>query len=81
MLLSGRRSGSCLALRWQSDILLYRCGSITQPKELLAGLLPANLKWAAPLLAWVLERLARRWVAVGIGCDCDVHLDNSSKPV
>jgi hypothetical protein len=81
ILLSGRRSGSCLALRWEPEVLRYRCGAVTHPNAVLVERLPASLQWSVPLLTWVLGRLARRWVAVGIGCDCDAHPDIASEKV
>jgi hypothetical protein len=39
----------------------YLCGAITVP----AVVLPRWMRPAAPLLG----RLARRWIAAGIGCD------------
>jgi hypothetical protein len=72
VLLSGRRSGACSALRWQAAKLQYRCGAITQAQEVLRARLPAFAHPAVPLLGAMLARLARRWVAAGVGCDCDV---------
>ena len=73
VLLTGRRSGACAALRWRSDLSLYRCGAITEPSLVLLASLPSALRWIAPPLAWLMQRLAHRWVAAGIGCDCDAH--------
>ena len=73
VLLSGRRSGECLALRWQLTGRLYRCGAITSAAEVLRTRLPRFVHGVVPLLTWLLERVARRWVAAGIGCDCDVQ--------
>lgn len=72
VLLSGRRSGACIALRWQPTSLQYRCGAITQAQEVLRARLPAFAHAAVPLLAALQARLARRSVAAGVGCDCDV---------
>ena len=73
VLLSGRRSGECLALRWQPTSRLYRCGAITSAAEVVQASLPRFALGAVPLLTWLLGRVARRWVAAGIGCDCDVQ--------
>jgi hypothetical protein len=68
MLLSGKRVGACSALRWDERQQLYRCGALTDP----VGVLPRGLRW----LAGALRRLARRWIAAGIGCDAalSVHV-------
>ena len=66
-LASRRRSGACAALVWQAEAGRYRCGLIAQPHRHL----PGALRWSAP---WV-ARLARRWIAVGRGCDSSVHVE------
>ena len=75
VLLSGQRQGPCRALRWQAEGRLYRCGAITAAQEVLAARLPFWLHWATPLLSVALGRVARRWVAAGMGCDCDAELE------
>jgi len=62
VLATGRRHGACAALRWDAAGSLYRCGVLTAPRAVWPRL-PAVL--AAPL-----QRLARRWIAAGAGCDC-----------
>lgn len=59
--LSLKRMGRCKALRWSDDQRRYLCGAISDPRSTL----PPGLKWLAPRLS----RLARRWIASGIGCD------------
>jgi hypothetical protein len=61
--LLGHRSGSCPALSWQVAEARYGCGLVMAPAH--------HLRWLPPVLAPLARRLARRWVAVGIGCDCD----------
>ena len=73
MVLSGHRLGACNALRWQVDARQYRCGAITAPLDVLRNLLPRYLFFAVPLLAWLLGHGASRWVAAGVGCDCDAQ--------
>jgi hypothetical protein len=53
--------GRCSALRWSDEERRYLCGAISAPRSTL----PWGLKWLAPQLS----RLARRWIASGIGCD------------
>lgn len=63
VLLSRRRHGACVALRWHATGGLYRCGLLAAP----ARWLPRGLRWLAPALAaW-----ARRSISAGTGCDCD----------
>ncbi len=65
ILLSGRRTGTCVALRWSEQEARYRCGAVTEP----ASVLPPLLRRIAPLFS----RLARRWIAAGTGCDSSVE--------
>jgi uncharacterized cysteine cluster protein YcgN (CxxCxxCC family) len=74
--LSGRRRGSCQALRWDGHATSYRCGAITEPVEVLrAGWLPVPA-FALALLARWLPTLAYRWVSAGTGCDCDLDAND-----
>lgn len=63
--LLGHREGSCPALIWHTGG--YRCGLVIDPAAYLDWL-PCR---AAPLAA----RLAKRWIAAGMGCDCDAEID------
>ena len=63
MLISRRRTGACDALRWNAEARRYQCGAISDP----AGVLGPRWAWGAV----VFSRLARRWVAAGVGCDAD----------
>jgi hypothetical protein len=78
VLLSGHRLGACQALVWQVDMAQYRCGAISSPAKVLTNRLPSFLHDVVPMLAWMLPRWARRWVAAGSGCDCDVRVERSS---
>jgi hypothetical protein len=69
MLASGRRTGACAALLWNSDAGLYRCGLVDAPRSVLPRL-PAVL---APLLS----RLARRWISAASGCDSDLVVEST----
>lgn len=68
---SRRLHGACAALVWVEDGALYRCGLIEQPSVHL----PFLLRWAAPMLA----RLARRYIAAGIGCDFNASVDGNNR--
>lgn len=78
VLLSGHRVGGCKALRWHINARQYRCGAITVPHDVLIERLPRYLKRLVPLLAWLLGLGASRWVAAGVGCDCDVEVVHAS---
>ena len=65
MLLSRRRSGPCAALRWSDAQQRYLCGALADAAQAVA----AGGGWRAR--AW--QRLLRRWIAAGDGCDADLH--------
>jgi hypothetical protein len=67
---SGRIRGACSALVWADDRSLYRCGLIERP----AAHLPRALRWAAPILV----KIARRYIASGVGCDCNLSVEPAS---
>ena len=58
-----------MALNWQAEVGLYRCGALSAPESVLASALPRSLRGLAPRLAPWLARLAWRWIAAGQGCD------------
>jgi len=62
--ISRKQQGACDALRWDEVQGLYRCGALSDA----AGVLGSRWAWAAPLF----RRLARRWIAAGIGCDASL---------
>lgn len=70
MVLSGRRQGSCAALRWDDADKRYQCGALSAPESVLRP----GWRWATPLL----RRLAPRWIAAGVGCDA--HLETAPHP-
>lgn len=74
MLLSGRRSGACLAVRWDQAARQYRCGALTDATSVLRQVLPRGLRWLAPLVAPLLGRLGLRWIAAGQGCDSSLEV-------
>lgn len=73
MVLSRRRQGACHALRWNAGDARYRCGAIDDSHGVLVQTLPRWAGGLAPTLAPLLRRWARRWIAVGIGCDSSVQ--------
>ena len=70
MVLSRRRHGSCVALRWEQDDMRYRCAAVSAP----ASVMPPGTRWLAPVFA----RLARRWIAAGSGCDAMLTAANAT---
>jgi len=60
-LLSRRRRGACVALRWSAGERRYLCGALAQPAEWLPWL-PEH--WA--------RHLVRRWIAAGQACDAEL---------
>jgi hypothetical protein len=78
VLLSAKTTGACHALRWVDAGGHYRCGAITAPHEVLQAALPSVLptglrRGAAMVVAPLLQRLARRWIAAGAGCDSSLE--------
>ena len=66
-LLLRHRDGACPALQWQATAARYRCGLLAAPTHYLRWL-PAV---AVPLFAL----LARRYLAIGAGCDSDTSTE------
>jgi len=62
VLLSRSRQGPCKALQWQADQRQYRCGALSK-----IAARPGSMR--QHLWAW----LVRRWIAAGVGCDCDLQ--------
>ena len=75
MLVSRRRTGACVALRWSDADQRYWCDMVLDPGG-VTGLLH-------PRVQPVLSALARRWIASGVGCDAPLevqHLNGSDFP-
>ncbi len=66
ILLSRRRHGACVALRWDEAQARYLCGALSEPAQVLGA------RWLAPL--------ARRWIAAGIGCDAQLDTPPALTP-
>jgi hypothetical protein len=75
VVVSGKRSGACDALRWQATSGRYLCGAISEPEAVLRQALPGWLRGLTPGLGWLLGRLAARWVAAGQGCDSTLEVE------
>jgi len=74
--LSGRRSGGCVAVLWVPELRQYRCTAVIAPTEFLKMRWPAGLHGLIPPAAALLGRQAKRWIAAGQGCDS--HLEWST---
>lgn len=73
MLLSRRRTGACVALRWSVTDGCYRCGLLSAPHDVAPRWL-WRMAWLRPVwLSW-----ARRVIAAGKGCDADFEVDTSA---
>jgi hypothetical protein len=70
MLVSRRRTGACVALRWSDSDRRYRCAMVADPGGVTG--------WRHPWAVRVLASLARRWIAAGMGCDA--HLKVQALP-
>jgi len=71
MLVSRRRQGPCAALAWDATSARYRCGMISDT----TAQLPQAFRWLAPLVAPLVKKWARRWIAAGQGCDSDLETE------
>lgn len=78
MVLSGRRQGACVALRWDEAGDAggvggsYRCGVLQAPQAVLQQVLPGWLRWTVPGWLRVLRWRGARWIGAGRGCDCSL---------
>ena len=61
--------GPCPALTWSDNDKRYLCGLLSDPVRFWS----AMPNWAQPFL----HTLSRRWIASGIGCDCDAEIDKN----
>lgn len=74
VLLSGRRRGACVAVRWDDMTQRYRCGAIMAPEDVLASRLPRRPSRLRSVGARLLLRFASRWIAAGQGCDSSLQV-------
>ena len=80
VLLSRRRSGACVAVRWSDPLRQYRCGALSEPKDILLSVMPWPFLARALGLSWALAFAARRWIAINQGCDSNVELEQPLGP-
>ena len=70
--LLGHRRNACPALQWHADAQHYRCGLIAAPQQ--------YLRWLPRVANSLFRRFARRYLAIGQGCDSDVDLETGIDP-
>lgn len=70
VLVSRRRKGACVALRWSDTDQRYWCGMVADP----GGVTGLTQPWAVRAMS----ALARRWIASGIGCDARLDVEPPS---
>ncbi|MBY0453763.1 MAG: hypothetical protein K2Q11_02635 [Burkholderiaceae bacterium] len=68
MLVSRRRRGVCVALRWSAAQLRYQCAMVSDPGAVTG--------WTNPWAVSALTALARRSIAAGVGCDAGLEVDS-----
>jgi hypothetical protein len=73
VVLSRRRHGACVAVRWYDEQRQYRCGAMVASTEVLGEVLPGLTGGLIRVLAPMLSVLAKRWIAAGEGCDSTVE--------
>ena len=71
-LLLAHTEGACPALIWQDDAQLYRCGMLRSPAR--------YIRWLPQRFDRPLIGLVRRWLALDIGCDSVVEVENEIDP-
>jgi len=64
-LLLAHRHGPCPALQWQTADSRYGCGLLLAPRR--------YLRWLPAMAQPLFLRLARRYLAIGHGCDAYVE--------
>jgi hypothetical protein len=71
-LISKRRQGACVVLRWSDAGQHYRCALVADARSLW----PWLPRWADALAT----RLARRWISAASGCDATLEVQASAGP-
>jgi hypothetical protein len=78
--LTRRRTGACVALQWDAPAGAYRCGALVVPDVVLDRVPLLGLGLWRPVARWMLRRWARRWIGVGLGCDCSLEVARADDP-
>lgn len=74
VVLSRRRHGACVAVRWHDDARQYRCSVATNSLAVLERGWPWPLRRLASWPGATFNRLVKRWIAADQGCDSTVEL-------
>jgi hypothetical protein len=56
-------AGPCPALVWSEEETRYHCGLLLKPSQYFS--------WLPKVAESAARRLMARWIASGVGCDCD----------
>jgi hypothetical protein len=78
VLLSCSRTGPCKALQWVPDQHQYRCGALTSTVANQAISRSIVMRRVLAAMEHMRVRVLRRWIAAGVGCDCDLEPAPSS---
>ena len=81
VVVSRRRTGACVALRWDATMGIYRCSLVGPTRRVAQALwqLPRPWRMLFVGMAPVLALLSRRWIAAGVGCDCSLQIQQSQQ--
>jgi len=63
------RENACPALVWQEQGQLYRCGMLQHPAQ--------YCRWLPKMFERTVIVLVRRWLALDIGCDSSLELEQN----
>lgn len=64
-----KRDGPCPALAWSESEQRYRCDLMATPGR--------HFPWLPAAAIPTAGRLIRRWIAAGVGCDCETSPDDT----
>jgi hypothetical protein len=81
VVLSRRRNGACVALQWDSVSRQYRCGAVANPQAMLVRVWPAVWWPVRKGFAFLLGKMALRWIAAGQGCDSSLEPVSPSRTI
>jgi hypothetical protein len=78
IVLTGKTTGACAALRWSEAESRYHCGALVDANNTVAQELPRGLGWTAPAWVGLLKLAGPRWISAGTGCDCSLEVEAAS---
>ncbi|MDR2637488.1 MAG: hypothetical protein LBB55_04045 [Zoogloeaceae bacterium] len=81
MLLSRRFSGACALLSWHAAQRRYVCGALARWQDDMGNPMSKPGDATRKARGWrrLMYKLARRWIAAGIGCDADLQYIRDGK--